>query len=108
MAVALPDVGDGFDVYALDLSASAVDYVGMKALEEGLSLSVTTGVLTDLPYTNGQMDCLLAFHVLSHTDTPGMKVFYQHSSCLSLYLLRQELLLPGLIWQTSLIPVTVV
>lgn len=61
MAVALPDVGDGFDVYALDLSASAVDYVGMKALEEGLSLSVTTGDLTDLPIPMGRWTASLLF-----------------------------------------------
>ena len=63
----------GFDVFALDLSEKAVDYVGLRAREEGLSLSVSSGDMTDLPYASGQMDCLLAFHVLSHTDTPGMK-----------------------------------
>lgn len=63
----------GFSVFALDLSDEAVDFVREKASEKDLTIQTFHGDMTYLPFEDGLIDCLLAFHVLSHTDTPGMQ-----------------------------------
>lgn len=63
----------GFTVHALDLSSEAVEFVERKSFEKGVSVNASAGDMTELPYSNGFFDCLLAYHVLSHTDTPGMR-----------------------------------
>ena len=63
----------GFSVFALDLSDEAVDFVFKKASGEHLPIKTFKGDMTNMPFENEKIDCLLAFHVLSHTDTPGMK-----------------------------------
>ena len=63
----------GFNVYSLDLSAEAVEFVREKASEKNLPIQAFHGDMTNLPFEEGFIDCLLAFHVLSHTDTPGMQ-----------------------------------
>ncbi len=63
----------GFSVYSLDLSVEAVEFVREKASEKNLSIQAFNGDMTDMPFEDDHIDCLLAFHVLSHTDTPGMQ-----------------------------------
>ena len=63
----------GFSVFALDLSVEAVDFVRKKASLSNLQIQAFKEDMTNMPFENESMDCLLAFHVLSHTDTPGMQ-----------------------------------
>ena len=60
-------------MFALDLSDEAVNYVRARASQEDLSIEAFKGDMTNMPFEDNSMDCLLAFHVLSHTDTPGMQ-----------------------------------
>jgi SAM-dependent methyltransferase len=63
----------GFETKAFDLSPEAIRSVSEKAAEEGLSVDARCGDMTELPYGEASFDCLLAYHVISHTDTPGIK-----------------------------------
>ncbi|ERJ93487.1 class I SAM-dependent methyltransferase [Treponema lecithinolyticum] len=64
---------NGFSVDACDLSESAVDEVKRRAQEEHMNVSATTADMDALPYDQNSFDCLLAYHVISHTDTAGIK-----------------------------------
>lgn len=65
--------GAGFDVTALDLSAEAIEIVEGKAREAGLGIKAACGDMRRLPFADASMDCLLAYHVISHTDTEGIR-----------------------------------
>ena len=62
----------GFDTHAFDLSPGAVRSLGERAAEEGLGIDARCGDMTALPYGDSAFDCLLAYHVISHTDTSGI------------------------------------
>ncbi len=64
---------ENFGVSAFDLSPVAIETVRAKAAEENLRIDARAGDMTDLPYADGSFDCLLAYHVISHTDTPGIR-----------------------------------
>jgi Methylase involved in ubiquinone/menaquinone biosynthesis len=63
----------GFAVSSFDLSPEAVASVTERAAAEGLRIAAVRGDMMDLPYADSSMDCLLAYHVISHTDTEGIK-----------------------------------
>lgn len=63
----------GFSVSAFDLSEEGLRRLGETAKAEGLAIDRRRGDMTALPYPERSFDCLLAFHVISHTDTPGIK-----------------------------------
>jgi len=65
--------GAGFDVTAFDLSPEAIALVGGKAKEAGLGITTVRGDMRRLPFADASMDCLLAYHVISHTDTEGIR-----------------------------------
>ncbi|MEW6243930.1 MAG: class I SAM-dependent methyltransferase [Bacillota bacterium] len=62
----------GFYVSALDLSHVAVSGLDKWAKEEGLYISAVVGDMADLPFPDGAFDCLMAYHVMSHTDSRGI------------------------------------
>lgn len=64
---------NGFSVSAFDLSAEAVRQVGAAAASRGLPIEAAHGDMIALPYADGRFDCVLAYHVISHTDTAGIK-----------------------------------
>lgn len=66
---------NGFEVAAIDLSPDAVACLGEKARSEGLTNRVTTQVcdMAELPFPDESFDCLLAFHVISHTTSEGIR-----------------------------------
>jgi ubiquinone/menaquinone biosynthesis C-methylase UbiE len=57
----------------MDLSPEGVQSTSKWALEEGLHVDVRQGDMLSLPYEEASFDCLFAYHVISHTDTPGVK-----------------------------------
>lgn len=63
----------GFICYAFDLSEDAIEFVKKKSKKEKLSVQADVGDMTQLPYDNNFFDCLLAYNVISHTDTSGVK-----------------------------------
>ena len=63
---------NGFDVSSMDLSDVAVDGLREWAKKEKLRINVITGDMRYLPFQDGIFDCLLAYHVISHTDSKGI------------------------------------
>jgi len=63
----------GFNVSAFDLSEDGTNHLREWAKKENLNIDVTVADMLTLPYSKDAFDCLFAFHVISHTDTPGMK-----------------------------------
>jgi SAM-dependent methyltransferase len=70
---ALQFARSGFSVSAFDLSDEGLRRLGETATAEGLAIDRRLGDMTALPYPDRSFDCLLAYHVISHTDTPGIK-----------------------------------
>lgn len=62
---------EGFEVSALDLSLEGTDNLITWSKREGLDIDVKTADMLELPYEDNTFDCILAFHVISHTDTEG-------------------------------------
>ena len=63
----------GFTVDAFDLSASALEPLRAESADKQLNITVRSGDMISLPYKDDSFDCLLAYHVISHTDTAGIK-----------------------------------
>ena len=62
----------GFNVKSVDLSEVAVSGLNEWAKKEGLNISAVIGDMMNLPFKDHEFDCLLAYHVISHTDTKGI------------------------------------
>ena len=58
----------GFDVDALDGSESGLEAVRGAALGESLTVAIHHGMMTELPFPDGEFDYLLAFNVIYHGD----------------------------------------
>ncbi|MCM0649118.1 class I SAM-dependent methyltransferase [Clostridium swellfunianum] len=65
---------NGFDTYSLDLSDFGLNALNTKAEQLGLEVKTVLGDINNLPYEDNMFDCLLSYHVISHTDTQGIKV----------------------------------
>lgn len=63
---------NGFETDALDLSQDGIDILDDIAEEHGLAIRTALGDMNHLPYESNSFDCLLAYHVISHTDTQGI------------------------------------
>ena len=66
--------GQGFNVSAFDLSEDGTKYLCNWAKKENLNIDVTVADMLSLPYSDETFDCLFGFHVISHTDTTGIKI----------------------------------
>lgn len=64
----------GFDVSAFDLSEEGTAHLSDWAKREGLQIDIRTADMLSLPYKDNSFDCIFAYHVISHTDTKGIKV----------------------------------
>lgn len=63
---------NGFEVSSMDLSDVAVDGLTAWAEAEGMKVNAAVGDMMCLPYEDNFFDCLLAYHVISHTDNKGI------------------------------------
>ncbi|MCR5491831.1 MAG: class I SAM-dependent methyltransferase [Bacilli bacterium] len=63
---------NGFKVKAFDLSDEAVDELKAKAGD--LTIEVKRSDMHHVDYPDGCVDCLLAYHVVSHTDEKGIRL----------------------------------
>ena len=63
----------GFKVSAFDLSQEAVEHLKDWAERENLDIDLQRSDMLNLPYPDDSFDCLFAYHVISHTDTPGFQ-----------------------------------
>lgn len=63
----------GFRVSAFDLSVEGTDHLRQWARQEQVTVDVTVADMLHLPYPEDSFDGIFAYHVISHTDTEGMK-----------------------------------
>lgn len=64
----------GFDVYSADLSETAISGLREWANKEDLSIDTIVCDMLKLPYKDSAFDCMLAYNVISHTDSNGIKI----------------------------------
>jgi ubiquinone/menaquinone biosynthesis C-methylase UbiE len=62
----------GFMVSSADLSEVAVKGLKDWAKDEKLNITANICDMMNLPYKDNSFDCLLAYHVISHTDSRGI------------------------------------
>ena len=58
----------GFRVFAMDASATGLDYAVHKAQELHLEVAFSDGLMTELPYDDNTFDYVLSFNVIYHGD----------------------------------------
>jgi len=64
----------GFQVNSFDLSSTAINELETHRNKLGLqNIVCSIGDMRQLPYPDTSFDCLLAYHVISHTNTQGIK-----------------------------------
>ena len=63
----------GFNVSAIDISDYAIQYLKNWAEKENVTINAEVGDIRSLPYDDNSFDCLFAYHVVSHTDSIGIK-----------------------------------
>ena len=63
----------GFVVTAMDLTQDALDKAMLWAKEEDVTITPVLGSMMHLPFADNSFDCLLSYHVVSHTDTKGLQ-----------------------------------
>jgi len=63
----------GFNVSAIDLSDYGMNNLKEWADKENLNIDIKIGDMMALPYADNSIDCVFAYHVISHTDTMGAK-----------------------------------
>ncbi len=64
----------GFDVSAFDLSEEATEHLREWATSEAVSVDIQVADMINLPYPDNSFDALFSYHVISHTDTNGIRI----------------------------------
>lgn len=64
---------NGFKVSAVDLADVAVNGLNEWSKKENLNITASVSDMMELPFEDDTFDCLLAYHVISHTDSKGIK-----------------------------------
>jgi ubiquinone/menaquinone biosynthesis C-methylase UbiE len=64
---------EGFDVYGIDGSATAINYAESWAKQEGVEIDLTTGDFSKLPYENNYFDFVFDRAALSLSNYEGIK-----------------------------------
>jgi len=63
---------NSFNTYSFDLSKAGLKILKEKSEEKNLDIDIKLGDINNLPYESNSFDCMLAYHVISHTDTKGI------------------------------------
>ena len=63
----------GFNVSAFDLSIDGINHLSDWAKKEEVEIDIQVADMLSLPYEKNKFDCLFAYHVISHTNTNGMR-----------------------------------
>lgn len=63
----------GFKVTATDLSEYGIDHLRKWQKKNGTDFRTVVGDMKKLPFADNAFDCIYSYHVLSHTDTEGIK-----------------------------------
>ncbi len=63
----------GLKVSAIDISEYGIQHLQSWAANENLSIDTCVGDMLSLPYEDNYFDCVFAYHVISHSDTAGVK-----------------------------------
>jgi len=63
----------GFHVSAFDLSEEATEHLKAWAERENLSIDIKNADMMHLPYDDNSFDAIFSYHVISHTDSVGIK-----------------------------------
>lgn len=56
----------GFTVEGIDASSNGRDFAAQWAANEGVTLTLTVGDMTQLPYADGEFDAILTWNVIYH------------------------------------------
>lgn len=63
----------GFQVSAFDLSEEATEHLKAWAEKENLSIDIINADMLKLPYDDNSFEAIFAYHVISHTDSIGVR-----------------------------------
>lgn len=63
----------GLKVSAMDISEYGIQFLNNWAECENLTIDTCVGDMQFLPYGDGLFDCVFAYHVISHSDTAGVR-----------------------------------
>ena len=63
----------GFKVTAMDLSEYGVGHLKEWQKKNGVDFRAVVGDMKKLPFADSAFDCIYSYHVLSHTDTEGLR-----------------------------------
>jgi len=64
---------NGMKVSAFDISEYGIKYLQSWARDEKLEIETHIGDMLSLPYSDNSFDCVFAYHVISHSDSIGIK-----------------------------------
>jgi len=64
---------NGLNVSAIDISESGIKHLQSWATTENVKIETQIGDMLYLPYADSSFDCVFAYHVISHSDTSGIK-----------------------------------
>lgn len=70
----------GFNVSAFDLSEDATAHLRKWAEKKNLTINIANADMISLPYKDNAFDAIFAYHVISHTDSTGIKEIIQELS----------------------------
>jgi SAM-dependent methyltransferase len=96
----------GLKVSAMDISEYGVRHLQSWAAKENLNIHACVGDMLSLPYEDKSFDCVFAYHVISHSDTPGVKriikeierVLRPHGEVLLSFCSKETTLFKELLW----------
>lgn len=63
---------NGYNVYAFDNSKYVIDVVKEKAFDNGLNIICNLGDVSNLPYENESVDCMVAIGLMANNDKNGI------------------------------------